>query len=140
MRKGQEVLTTSGTYPRSFVTQIFHNDQPSHGGNRKTFEVSEVRVTRSLVLCVCFVDSCLSFRTFRKYSLKSIKWNIIIWCWKCSSLCSTTYVGIMESEYSPVDINIYHVFLINYHYDCSETKLKQNTLKCSPYTSYSCFK
>ena len=25
---------------------------------------SEVRVTRSLVLCVCFVDRCLSFCTF----------------------------------------------------------------------------
>ena len=31
---------TSGTYPWSFVTQqIFHNGQPSHGGDRKTFEV-----------------------------------------------------------------------------------------------------
>jgi hypothetical protein len=34
-----EVFTTSGTYPWSFVTQIFHNGQPSHGGDRKTFEV-----------------------------------------------------------------------------------------------------
>ena len=34
-----EVLTTSGTNPWSFVTQIFHNGQPSHGGDRKTFEV-----------------------------------------------------------------------------------------------------
>jgi hypothetical protein len=33
-----EVLT-SGTYPCSFVTQVFHNGQPSHGGDRKTFEV-----------------------------------------------------------------------------------------------------
>ena len=33
------MLTTSGTYPWSFVTQIFHNGQPSHGGDRKTFEV-----------------------------------------------------------------------------------------------------
>jgi hypothetical protein len=32
------VLTTSGTYPWPFVTQIFHNGQPSHGGDRKTFE------------------------------------------------------------------------------------------------------
>jgi hypothetical protein len=32
-------FTTSGTYPWSFVTQIFHNGQPSHGGDRKTFEV-----------------------------------------------------------------------------------------------------
>jgi hypothetical protein len=30
---------TSGTYPWSFVTQIFHNGQPSHGGDRKMFEV-----------------------------------------------------------------------------------------------------
>ena len=29
--KDQNVLTTSGTYPLSFVTQIFHNGQPSHG-------------------------------------------------------------------------------------------------------------
>jgi hypothetical protein len=33
------VLTTGGTYPWSFVTQIFHNGQPSHGGDRKIFEV-----------------------------------------------------------------------------------------------------
>jgi len=37
--KEWEVLTTSGTYPWSFVTHIFHNDQPSHCGDRKTFEV-----------------------------------------------------------------------------------------------------
>jgi hypothetical protein len=39
MKKEREVLTTSGTYPWSFVTQIFHNGQPSHGGNCKIFEV-----------------------------------------------------------------------------------------------------
>ena len=37
--KYREVFTTSGTYPWSFVTQIFHNGQPSHGGDRKIFEV-----------------------------------------------------------------------------------------------------
>ena len=30
--KDREVFTTSGTYPWSFVTQIFHNGQPSRGG------------------------------------------------------------------------------------------------------------
>jgi len=30
---------TGGTYPWSFVTQIFHSGQPSHGGDSKTFEV-----------------------------------------------------------------------------------------------------
>jgi hypothetical protein len=32
-------FTTSGTYPWSFVTQIFHNGPPSHVGDRKIFEV-----------------------------------------------------------------------------------------------------
>ena len=36
--KDREVFTTSGTYPWSFVTQIFHNSQPSRGGDRKTFK------------------------------------------------------------------------------------------------------
>ena len=33
--KDQEVFTTNGTYLLPFVTQIFHNGQPSHGGDRK---------------------------------------------------------------------------------------------------------
>jgi hypothetical protein len=39
--KDWEVFTTSGTYPWSFVTQIlvFHNGQPSRGGDHKTFQV-----------------------------------------------------------------------------------------------------
>jgi hypothetical protein len=36
--KDLEVFT-SGTYPWSFVTHIFHNSQLSHGGDRNTFEV-----------------------------------------------------------------------------------------------------
>jgi hypothetical protein len=35
--KDQEMFTTSGTYPWSFVTHIFHSGQPSRGGDRKTF-------------------------------------------------------------------------------------------------------
>jgi hypothetical protein len=38
-KKDREVFTTSGTYPRSFVTYIFHTGQPSHCADRKTFEV-----------------------------------------------------------------------------------------------------
>ena len=36
--KVREVLTTSGTYPWSFLT--LHSDQPGHGDYRKTFEVT----------------------------------------------------------------------------------------------------
>ena len=62
MRKGPEVFTTSGTYPWSFVTQIFHNGQPSHGGDRKTFEVMTSTLPKgTLVLTVwyflCFLLS-----------------------------------------------------------------------------------
>ena len=35
----REVLMTNETYPWSFVSQIFRNDQPSHADDRKTFEV-----------------------------------------------------------------------------------------------------
>jgi hypothetical protein len=31
----------------SFVTQIFHSGQPSHGGNRNTFEVMNSRKSKS---------------------------------------------------------------------------------------------
>ena len=37
--KEREALTTNGTYTWSFVTQLFQNGQPKHGGDRKTFEV-----------------------------------------------------------------------------------------------------
>ena len=36
--RDQEVFATSGTYPWSFVTQIFHNGQSSHGDDRQIFE------------------------------------------------------------------------------------------------------
>jgi len=39
MRKGPGSVMISGTYPWSFVTQIFHNGQPSHGGDRKIVDV-----------------------------------------------------------------------------------------------------
>ena len=41
------MLTTSGTYPWSFVTQIFHNGQPSHGGDRKISEVFDFNFTEN---------------------------------------------------------------------------------------------
>ena len=37
-RTGKD-LSTNGTYPWSFVAQIVHYDQLSHGGDCKTFDV-----------------------------------------------------------------------------------------------------
>jgi len=36
------VFTTNGTYPWSFVTQIFHNGQLSHGGDRKSDDLCKL--------------------------------------------------------------------------------------------------
>jgi hypothetical protein len=51
--KIEQELTTSETYPWSLVTQIFHNGQPYHGGDRKTFEVMTYRNPwfRSFLVC-----------------------------------------------------------------------------------------
>jgi hypothetical protein len=47
--KDQEVLTTCGTYTWSFVIQIFHNVQPSHGGDHKMFEVMASTLPRGTI-------------------------------------------------------------------------------------------
>jgi hypothetical protein len=104
--KNREVFTTSGTYPWSFVTLIFHNGQRSLGGTRKTFEqerltlpehlssptvISGIRVTRSLVLCVCFVNRCLSFCTFSFGHCVVCSWIYGFWLplWYLSKLFFT---------------------------------------------------
>ena len=43
--KDREVFATSGTYPWSFVTQMFHSGQPSHGGDRKFFRSDNFNFT-----------------------------------------------------------------------------------------------
>jgi hypothetical protein len=83
----RKVFTTSGTHPWLFLTQIFDNsiivwalllldrqcwrvplvDQelPTLPGHLSSpMLISGIRVTRSLVFCVCFVVHCLSFCCF----------------------------------------------------------------------------
>jgi hypothetical protein len=38
--KAEIVITTSGAYPWSFITQIFRDGKQSHGSDRKTFELT----------------------------------------------------------------------------------------------------
>ena len=63
---------------------------------------SGVRVTRSLVLCVCFVDSCLSFCTFSfghcvVYSFRYTDSDCPFGIFKLFFQC-TSYVRIGETE------------------------------------------
>ena len=43
------MFTTSETYPWSFVTQIFHSGQPSHGVDRKIFEVMSSTLPKGII-------------------------------------------------------------------------------------------
>jgi hypothetical protein len=58
---------------------------------------SGIRVTRSLVLYLCFVDRCLSFCTFREYLgsapvLAGSMLLIILFCFLCCIWLSSFYV------------------------------------------------
>ena len=56
--KDREVFTTSRTYPWSFVTQIFHNGQPSHGWRPKNFRSDDFNLTeRNPYFSSLFVSS-----------------------------------------------------------------------------------
>jgi hypothetical protein len=73
--KDREVLTTSGTYPWLFVTQIFHNGQPSHGGDRKIFEVMTSTLPKGTIgsLASLLAATLYQGNPDRKHKL----WNII---------------------------------------------------------------
>jgi hypothetical protein len=49
LAKEWEVLTTSETYPWSFVTQIFHNGKPSQGVDRIIFEVMTSTLPKGII-------------------------------------------------------------------------------------------
>jgi hypothetical protein len=54
--KEREGLTTSGTYLWSFVTQIFHNSQPSCGGDCKTLATYISQLIRYSRACGSYQD------------------------------------------------------------------------------------
>ena len=73
--KDREVFTTSRTYPWSFVTQIFHNDQPSHGGDRTIFEVMTSILPKETLGSVA---SLLAATLYQGHPDRNHKlWNII---------------------------------------------------------------
>ena len=69
------MLTTSGTYPWSFVTQIFHSGQPSHGGVRKIFEVMTSTLPKGTIGSVA---SFLAANIYQaNYDRNHKLWNIV---------------------------------------------------------------
>ena len=69
------MFTTSGTYQLSFVTHIFHNGQPSHGGDRRIFEVMTSTLPKGTLGSV---DSLLAATLYQGNPDKNHKlWNIV---------------------------------------------------------------
>jgi hypothetical protein len=62
---------------------------PEHLSSPPVF--SWIRVTRSLVLCVCFVDRCLSFCTFFLWPLCCLLYGFLVPLWYLQTLLTTTY-------------------------------------------------
>ena len=75
--KDQEVFTTSGTYPWSFVTLIFHNGQPSHGDDRKTFEVNLLAAYIQYRTWSCLIDFYPNFLMDSTLRLPGVKFECI---------------------------------------------------------------
>ena len=69
------MFTTRGTYPWSFVTHIFHNGQPSYGGDRKIFEVMTSTLPKGIIGSVA---SLLAANLYQGYPDRNNKlWNIV---------------------------------------------------------------
>ena len=73
--KDREVFTTNGTYPWSCVTQIFYNGQPSHGGDRKSFEVMTSTYLRGIIGSVAYMLAVTLYQCNPDRNQKL--WNIV---------------------------------------------------------------
>ena len=103
------VLSSFMTYHRGFVSRLTRRvplveqklfTLPGHLSSPPVF--SGVRVTQSLVLCVCFVDRCLSVCTFFSFG------HCVVWP---SSIYGFYRVGIFKLFYNFRTIVIYYLLL-----------------------------
>ena len=108
------MFTTIGTYPWSFVSQLFHNGQPSHGGDRKIFEVMTSTLPKGTLGSVA---SLLAATLYQEHPDRNHKlWNIasteiyihhmqvvlecIVWARmnKCIPLHTTSFLLALKSK------------------------------------------
>ena len=79
--KDRGVLTTIGTYPLSFVTQIFHNGQPSHCGTMtSTFSCKQQPSIKEILIET--TSSGISDQLIDIYSICSCCGNVATYKWK----------------------------------------------------------
>ena len=73
--KDRELFTISGTYPWSFVIQIFHSGQPCYGGNRTIFEVKALTLPRGTLASVASLLAATFYQGNADTNHKL--WNIV---------------------------------------------------------------
>jgi hypothetical protein len=97
----RKLFATSGTYSWSFVTQIFHNGQPSHGGDRKTFELFVLLSLFWPLCCLFFFDLRILITTLVS-SNSSCQFLWIVHSWSLLRISLTfvqLYVKLINTEY-----------------------------------------
>ena len=77
------MLTTSGTYPWSFVTHIFHNGQSSHGGSLLLYITPVSPANQNHTIIIKGLKANISIfiyqMNFTDYKLQNINpWQILI--------------------------------------------------------------
>jgi len=101
--KNLEVFTTSGTYPRSFVTQIFHNGSVMSTTFVCPFEVAVLSVFRFIAfgylldIFKMVVKSVGGVKSFKRYNYIVISWWLVlldegIWSRRACSLQVITFL------------------------------------------------
>ena len=135
--KSREVLTTSGTLPWSFVTQIFHG----HGGDRETFEAMTSTYAIGILGSVGSLLAATLYQenTWRNHRLCDIvsteRYILHIFCWNAATYkCEVRNRKIViisfvlnrpslamsrcRSRYE-ADLVVYVVFFISINQQCS---------------------
>ena len=100
--KDREVFPTSGTYPWSFVTQIFHSGQPSHGGDRKIFEVMTSALPKGTLGSVASLLAASIYYIFRLFTFTCNRYSLTVNYCLCVIFFCWVIILIVWSLYSMV--------------------------------------
>jgi hypothetical protein len=98
------VITTNGTYPWSFVAQIFCCSKPSNGGDSQSDAINYVSA-----LVVAVATNCKFSNRFNKLIKTSMIMVIIFFCTHCTIFYSLSNVECVSGLFS-LDFDCFFVF------------------------------
>ena len=136
------MFTTSGTYPWSFVTQLFQSGQPSHCGDRNTFEVMTSTKLRGTLESVASLLAATLYH--RNPDTNHKLWNIVsieIYILHVQVLLECYYINIYTvlicHVYTIKRITIYEInnfipwyFIFNICFVCAAKRTNRRRFDC----------